>query len=399
VRALIGRGFASLDRFAEVPPISSALVVFLICGIGAAYSYVIYPAVLLLLPTRRWLPQAKQADPTTPRVTHIIACRNEEGRIRTKLENALDCRYPRLETIVASDASDDRSDAIVAEFSNRAVRLVRSPERRGKEFAQKLAVGQAAGDIIVFSDAGTNTPPESIARFVEAFTDPTVGAVSSEDSFVSVDGRIAGEGAYVRYEMWLRREESRVNSLIGLSGSFFGVRRPVALLLDETIPSDFVCGINTYRLGYRAITEPKIRGLYRDIKDPRNEFGRKVRTALRGMAALARIPEVLNPGQYGLFAWQVWSHKVMRWLVPWFMLGLLVSTGALAVHSLVFRALLCAQLVVCVLAVAGHVLPASRGVAVIRLIYYFFQANAALLVAAIRFLSGQRVVTWNPSVR
>jgi Glycosyl transferase family 2 len=343
--------------------------------------------------------RTRLTESTSPRVTHIIACRNEEGRIRTKLENALAIRYPILETIVASDASDDRSDAIVAEYSNRGVRLIRSPERRGKEFAQKLAVGQATGDIIVFSDAGTNTPPESIEEFVEAFADPTVGAVSSEDSFVSDDGNVVGEGAYVRYEMWLRREESRVNSLIGLSGSFFGVRRPVALLLDETIPSDFASGINTYRLGYRAITEPRIRGVYRDIKDPRNEFGRKVRTALRGMAALARIPEVLNPGRYGLFAWQVWSHKVMRWLVPWFMLGLIVSTAVLARHSLEFRAFLSAQLIVYVVAMIGHLLPATRRVAVIRLTCYFFQANAALLVAAIRFLWGHRVVTWNPSVR
>jgi hypothetical protein len=199
--------------------------------------------------------------------------------------------------------------------------------------------------------------------------------------------------------MWLRRQESRVNSLVGLSGSFFGVRRGVALLLDETIPSDFACAINCYRLGYRAITEPSIRGVYRDIKDPRGEFGRKVRTALRGMAAVAQISDVLSPARYGVFAFQVWSHKVMRWLVPWFMLGALATSGVLAVRSWPFRAIVGAQLVVYLVVILSHVWPASRRVAIVRLLYYFFQANAALLVAATRFVAGQRVVTWNPSVR
>jgi hypothetical protein len=377
---------------------SSALLVFVVCCIGTVYSYALYPALLLLMPAKKW-PHRSERYTSLPRVTHIIACRNEERRIREKLENALAIDYPNLETLVASDASDDASERIVEEYAERGVRLVRSPERRGKEFAQRLAVSEATGELIVFSDAGTSTPASSVASLVEIFADPTIGAVSSEDTFVAPDGRVVGEGAYVRYEMWLRRQEARVNSLVGLSGSFFAVRRPIAVLLDPKIPSDFACGINAYRLGYRAVSSPLVRGIYTDVKDAKHEFGRKVRTATRGMAALARIPDVLSVRRYGIFAFQIWSHKVMRWLVPWFMLGALASTAILAAHSPLFRAALLAQGLVYALAAVGHLLPSARGNAAVRLTYYFFQANAALLVAAIRFATGERVVTWNPSIR
>ena len=200
----------------------------------------------------------------TPLVTLIVACRNERARIAHKLDNALAVSYPRLEIVVASDCSDDGSDDIVASYAGRGVRLARSPERRGKEYAQGLAIEQARGEIVVFSDAGTDLPPDSIDHIVEDFADPRVGAVSSEDTFVSADGSVVGEGLYVRYEMWLRRLESRVGSLVGLSGSFFAVRRPVLSRWDAAIPSDFASAINTVRAGHgRGFRSPRPRHLPR----------------------------------------------------------------------------------------------------------------------------------------
>ncbi len=169
---------------------------------------------------------------------------------------------------------------------------MRSPERRGKEFAQGLAIAAAQGEVLVFSDAGTDLPADSIRRMVENLADPAVGAVSSEDQFVSEDGRVAGEGAYVKYEMWLRRLESQRAGLVGMSGSFFGVRRSVLGEWNATIPSDFACALHAVRAGTRAVADPRVLGIYRDIKDPAKEFARKVRTALarhdRGRRACAR---------------------------------------------------------------------------------------------------------------
>src|SRR5690606_391575 len=109
------------------------------------------------------------------------------------------------------------------------------------------------GDIIVFSDAGTDLPPESIGFIVERFGDPSVGAVSSEDLFIAPDGKLVGEGAYVKYEMWLRRLESERAGLVGLSGSFFAVRRSVLTRWDATIPSDFACALMTFQSGLVAV--------------------------------------------------------------------------------------------------------------------------------------------------
>jgi glycosyltransferase involved in cell wall biosynthesis len=374
-------------------------VLFAMCALGSVYSYALYPLVLLLLPKRPVGGAGGPSAETPIRVSLIIACRNEERRIEHKLENALAIRYPELEILVASDASDDGSEAIVARFADRGVRLVRSAVRRGKEHAQHLAVEAASGEILVFSDAGTDTPPDSIDHIVESFGDPRVGAVSSEDRFVTEEGEVVGEGAYVRYEMWLRRLESATSSLVGLSGSFFAVRRRVAESWDDAIPSDFACAINAYRAGLVAIADPRVVGLYKDIKDPSREFERKVRTALRGMAALGRIPEVLNPFRYGLFSFQVWSHKVMRWLVPWFLVGLLVSNLLLVGVHPAFAILFLLQLGGYTMVLLAHVAPRARANTLVRLGYFFVQANAALLTAGVQYLAGVRVVTWNPSVR
>ncbi len=378
-------------------------LVFWFAVFSAVYSYAAYPLILSLLPARRRNVVAgsggDEGGASSPLVTLVIACRNERARIAHKLDNALTVRYPRLEIIVASDCSDDGSDDIVAAYAARGVRLARSPERRGKEHAQGLAIEQARGEILVFSDAGTDLPADSVDHIVADFADPAVGAVSSEDTFISADGTVVGEGLYVRYEMWLRRLESRVGSLVGLSGSFFAVRRPVLQHWDAAIPSDFASAINTVRAGMVAISDPRVRGIYRDIKDPAREYSRKVRTAIRGMAALGRHREVLNPLRHGTFAFQVWSHKVMRWLVPWFLALALLANLALAGEGPLYRWLLALQLAGYACVTAAHFVPALRSFGPLRIAYFFAQANVALAEAGCRYVVGQRVTVWEPSVR
>ena len=371
--------------------------VFWLCGIGAVYSYVLYPLLLkLLVPTRSSRPQG--AGPA-PSVTLVIACRNEERRLAKKLDNALQLHYPLTQILVASDASDDGSDAIVRSYADRGVALVRSEQRLGKEHAQGLAIAQATGDIVVFSDAGTELPPESIDAIVARFSDAGVGAVSSEDLFVAPDGKLVGEGAYVKYEMWLRRLESERAGLVGLSGSFFAVRRSILTRWDTTIPSDFACALMTVRAGLVAVSDAGVRGVYTDIKDPGKEYRRKVRTAVRGMTGLSRLADVLNPFRYGLFAFQVWSHKVMRWLVPWLLLGTLVASLVLAREHMFYRGALYVQLLGYGAVIAAHFFSGLRRITLARIGYYFVQANIALAHAAILFLSGRRIVVWDPSVR
>lgn len=373
-------------------------LIFWISVFGCVYSYAIYPAVLKLVPPRQQDLQSSRST-SLPAVSLIIACRNEVARLRPKLDNALVLNYPDIEIVVASDASDDGSDDIVREYGSKGIRLVRSPARRGKEHAQGLAISEATGDVLVFSDAGTDLPPDSIRKMVENFSDPGVGAVSSEDRFITEDGKVAGEGAYVRYEMWLRRLESQRAGLVGLSGSFFGVRRSVVLEWNASIPSDFACALNAVRAGMRAVADPRVIGVYRDIKDPSKEFARKVRTAIRGMTAVAAMSEVLNPFKYGAFAFQVWGHKIMRWLVPWFMLLLLAASAVLAREQAWYAVALALQLLGYGTAFVGALVPASRRIALVKLAYFFAQVNLALARASLEFLIGRRIVQWEPSAR
>lgn len=366
---------------------------------GATYSYFAYPLVLLAMPGRK-----VQPGPTPhrwPMVSIIVTAHNEASRIEDKLRNTLDLDYPReaLDLIVASDASSDGTDDIVRRCEAQGVRLVRANERKGKEYAQQLAVNAARGEILVFSDVATQIPAGAIRRLVQRFEDPRVGAISSEDQFVSPSGQLVGEGAYVRYEMWLRRLESSVNSLVGLSGSFFAARRSVCADWNIRVPSDFNTALNAVRHGYVAVSAPDVVGVYKDIADSRKEYQRKVRTIIRGIAALVARAEVLNPFRFGFFAFQVFSHKLMRWLVPWFLVILLTTSVSLASTFWFYRVALGAQLVFYGFAAVGALAPALRAITVVKLPFFFLQVNAAVLHATVAFLLGKRVTVWTPSKR
>jgi glycosyltransferase involved in cell wall biosynthesis len=376
---------------------------FWLFALGSLFSYFIYPLILKLL-SQTSHKAATSLTPDTQKplfLSLIVTAYNEEHRIREKIENTLKVRFDptRLELIVASDCSDDNTDNIVREYADRGVRLVRAAERLGKENAQKTAIDQARGDVIVFSDVATQIPEDALEKLEAYFQDAGIGAVSSEDRFISKDGSIAGEGAYVKYEMWLRKQESQLAGLVGLSGSFFAARKEVCQTWDIHSPSDFNTALNTASLGLRAVTAPDVLGYYQDLKDPQKEYQRKIRTVIRGMTALSRHKEVLNPQRFGLFAFQVFSHKLMRWLVPWFLIGLFIISALIAHDGAIYSLALLVQLAFYGTALLAHFLPHLREISLIKIIYFFVQVNVALLDASIKFLAGERMTTWKPSAR
>ena len=223
--------------------------------------------------------------------------------------------------------------------------------------------------------------------------------MSSEDRFVSKDGRLVGEGAYVRYEMWLRRMESDRAGLVGLSGSFFAARREVCRDWDIYSPSDFNTALNCAQQGLVAITCPDVVGIYTDVKDPGLEYRRKMRTVIRGITAVARHPEVLNPFKLGMFAFQVWSHKIMRWGVPWFMLAFAVLSLLLRDQGTVYLLALYAQIAFYSLALAGWLFTRLQQNTAVRMVFFFVQTNLALAQATLLFLLGKRMTVWTPSKR
>lgn len=358
------------------------------------YAYAGYPCALLVLAHVRSRPVVRA--PIRPRVSFIIAAHNEERRIAGKIENTLRLEYPSnaLDIIVASDASTDRTEAIVRAYAPR-IWLVRSRERRGKEAAQQLAVRSAMGEILVFSDVATALPPQAINTIVQNFADPTVGCVSSLDRLVDEHGMVAGEGVYVRYEMWLRTLETRANTLVGLSGSFFAARRDVCRRWAADRQSDFSTLLNAVKSGYRGVLDPRSVGCYRNIADDRREFDRKVRTVARGIAVVADNLAMLNPFRYGLFAWQLASHKLCRWLVPFALVAAAVANALLASRSSFYGAAMIAQ--------AGFYMAALMGLWVrsplLKIPMFFVLGNLAVLRAWLRVARGERVVVWEPSDR
>jgi glycosyltransferase involved in cell wall biosynthesis len=366
------------------------------------YPYVGYWALLKLLAP--WIGRPVAKAPFTPAVTLVICAHNEARNMRRKLDNTLALDYPRgkLEVLVVSDASTDDTDAIVREYTPHGIELLRLPERGGKVACQNAAVARATGEILVFSDARIMLGRESLIAMMENFADPSVGCVSSQDLIVDERGDpdgTAGEGFYVRYEMGLRRAEARLGSLVGASGSFYAVRRRLAGIWDAGFERDFLTPLKVAEARSRTVHEPRAIGAYRALAEPEAEFRRKVRTVMRGMSVLFHMRTLLNPLHYPRAAWQLWSHKVLRWTVPFFLVTLFIASLALAERHWFYGAVLAGQVVVYLLALAAVLVRPLETRLLFRLPLFFANVNLSILVAWARYLRGARQVTWEPSRR
>lgn len=372
---------------------------FWLCIFAATYSYFWYPALLVILPARRR--DRTLFSPPVHKVAIVVTARNEAGKIASKIDNtlALERAGLELDLLVASDASDDGTDDVVLSYAEKGIRLVRSPERKGKEHAQELAIHSTDADLILFTDTGTILPQNALVHVLDAFRDPTVGAVSSIDRFITADGTLQGEGIYVRYEMWLRDLETRFHSLVGLSGSFFAARRIVCERWDSRVQSDFGTALSCVQAGMRAVSDRRVIGYYKNLSDSRKEYQRKVRTVTRGMSSLRIRAEVLNVARFGRFSFEVFSHKVMRWATPWFLLGALVTNAALAPGHPFYGLLLACQVAFYLSPLFARIAPVVLRVGIVRIAIYFVEVNVAIMHATLLTLSGRTILTWEPSKR
>lgn len=376
---------------AEIIFISSVFFIF--------FAYFGYPLTLLAV---SWgCGKSVKRATITPSVTFIITAYNEENRIRDKLENTISLDYPEknLQILVASDGSNDRTNEIVRNYRSQGIELLEMPDRRGKENAQKEAVKSATGDIIVFSDVATTMEMGGLRQLISNFADPKVGCVSSEDCLLGRDGKPSGEGLYVRYEMWLRSLESKVNSLVGLSGSLFAARRQVCEDFSGEMQSDFRTVLNSIKVGLRGVNDPYTIGFYPNIADPEREWDRKIRTVVRGLTVFFHHLDLLNIFRYGFFSYQLFCHKLLRWLVPVLIVFAFFSNLVLANDSFVYFFLLFTQLAVYGLAIFGIQRPMAQRLLLIRVAVYFVAVNVSIMIAWLRYLTGERIVIWTPTSR
>ncbi len=330
-------------------------------------------------------------------VTFIITAYNEESTIKNKIENTLSIDYPinKLQIIVASDASSDATDSYVLEYKNKGVELVRTNEHKGKENAQKYAVEKANGEILIFSDVATILNPDAINNIVSNFNDPSVGCVSSVDKFLDKDGKLSGEGAYVKYEMFLRMLETKVNTLVGLSGSFFAARKEVCKDWRVDLQSDFNTLLNSVKVGLRGISDHYSIGYYKNIDNQKKEYDRKVRTILRGITVFMNNLNLLNPLKHGMFSWQLLSHKLMRWLIPFFMIIAITSNFLLIFYSWIYLTVFLVHIFFYFFAYLFQ----NSDSSLLKLPYFFVDVNRAITSAWIQYFRGIRYHSWTPSER
>jgi cellulose synthase/poly-beta-1,6-N-acetylglucosamine synthase-like glycosyltransferase len=373
-------------------------ILFWVSMLLVIYTYLGYPFVLWAFGKLRSQDVLKKE--ISPPVSIIIAARNEVDKIRHKIEHTLALAYPKklLEVLVASDASDDGTDEIVREYAARGVRLVRAPQRSGKEYVQGLAVAVAKGEVIVFTDAATILEPDALRRLIQNFGDPTVGAVSTEDVIVGALGNPTAEGLYVKYEMWVRRLESRFHSLVGMSGSCFAIRKSLCADWRSALASDFMGALHAARGGYRSIADPSARGSFVAVMSAHAELRRKVRTFLRGITVLMANLDLLNPFRHGRFAFQLASHKLLRFIVPFLLLVTLMTSGLLR-GELLFDVLFWLQIGIYLLGCVGGVLSSLQRYRAVRVVYYFTMVQWTMLLAWAKYALGQQQVTWEPSKR
>jgi glycosyltransferase involved in cell wall biosynthesis len=363
------------------------------------YTFVGYPTLLWVLVWREG--QSHERANIWPKVSLIIAAHNAAKVIREKLENTLELDYPRekLEVIVVSDGSSDNTAEIVRQFAPRGVTLMEIRERRGKGHAQMVARDASRGEILAFTDASVLLEPVSLRRMIENFADSSVGVVSSEDVVEVKRKDGVGEGSYVQSEMGLRRLESQLASVVGVSGSFFGARREVCEVWYPDLASDFFVPLQAVAQGFRAVVDRKCRARFAALGSKTAEFQRKVRTIVRGLNVFFSHLPLLNPFRYGVFSWQLASHKLFRWLLPYAFIALLVSNSSLWKSSLFYRVFLLLQLVGYGLGLLVWALEDRLDLKLLKLPAFFLMSNAATIVAWVNFWLGEKYVIWEPSRR
>jgi len=360
------------------------------------FTYVGYSLVILVMSRMFHSPVLRA--PIEPRVTYLITAYNEEKNIASKLEQTLSLDYPRekLEIIVASDGSTDHTDEIVAQFSDRGVRLIRVEGRVGKTATQNQAVSQANGEIVIFSDATTRYEHSAIRNIVRNYADPSVGAVSGRYEYFNPTGAAIGTGSILfwKYENLIKTLQTRIKTITGCCGCIYSVRREAYASLPADIISDLVEPLKVLEKGYRIVFEPEAVAFEETTEKTREEFNMRVRVITRGMRGLLYMKSLFNPMRYGFVAFQLFSHKVLRWFIPFFMVVALISNLFLADMSF-YRMTLLLQLAFYFFAASG--LAAEKFGIQVRLLsvpLYFMTVNMASVVAMHRVWKGHKAVTW-----
>jgi len=366
---------------------SVGILLFVYCG---------YPALLAVIALFAKRPHATLGH--FPTVSILIAAYNEEAGIRRKIEETLALDYPpeKLNILVLSDCSTDRTDEIVREFRDDRVRLLRAPRRKGKTNVQNLGAAMADGEILVFSDATTVYHSMALRYLACNFADLSVGAVSGRYQYFDPGGESPtglGMMAFWSYENLTKALQSRIRTITGCCGCIYAVRRSAYTPLSPEIISDLVQPLWAIKKGYRVTFEDRALAYEETTKSSAEEFSMRVRVVTRGIRGILSVSELLNPFRHGWISFQLLSHKILRWMVPFFLLSLFLGSAILR-HEPGYVVIWVAQVLFYLIALLTLPLRLHRIWKPLGIPLYFCTVNAAALCSVVEVIRGRKYAFW-----
>lgn len=360
------------------------------------YTYLGYPLFTLLLSL--FIRNPVNKGDIEPTVTFLITAYNEEKNIGQKLENTLSLDYPKdkLEIMVASDGSTDDTDKIVQGLLDRGVVLHRVEGRVGKTATQNQAVNAAKGEIVIFSDATTTYKTDAIKKIVRNYSDPSIGAVSGRYEYLNPTGAPVGLGTILfwKYENFIKSRQTRIRTITGCCGCIYSVRKSAYEPLPKDIISDLVEPLKILEKGYRIAFEPEAVAHEVTEETVNEEFSMRVRVITRAMNGLAYVRSLLNPTRYPFISFQLISHKILRWLIPFFLVIIFVS-NIMILDKTLYRLLFFGQVVFYLSALFAWVMDKyGKKFKPLFLPLYFCIVNIASLKAIFNLIKGRKMAVW-----
>jgi len=369
-----------------------------------AYCYFAYPLLIWACSRLfgRRASAAHCAEPDLPIVSILIAAHNEERWIRERIENALKQDYPheRLEIVVASDGSRDATVEIVNSFAGHPVRVLDFHENRGKATVLNAAVLGAKGSVIVFSDANTFFEPAAIRELVSWFADPRIGCVCGRLVLTDPEKGRNVDSLYWKYETFMKKCESRLGALLGANGAIYALRKEDYVAIpSNTLVDDFVIPLVSKMKNGKAIVYDERAVAWEECPpEIGDEFRRRSRIGAGGFQAMLRLWPLLSPVG-GWIALSFFSHKVLRWLSPFFLIVALAA-NLFCLDSPLYAGLFAGQIVFYLVSAVGAVVPGRGALGkLVRLPTMFTSMNLALLVGFWNWISGQQRGVWQRTVR
>lgn len=385
------------------------IILFWISLFVIFYTYIGYGILLFVLVRlkRKTIRQETIVPPDSfPSLTVVIAAYNEETIIEEKIRNTLSLQYPaeKINYVFVTDGSTDATPAKIEAWPQ--IKLMHSPERRGKINAIHRAMNAVTSEIVVFTDANTFLNNEALILIAEHYSDPRVGAVSGEKRvhLATVSDATAGEGFYWKYESKLKKWDSALYSVVGAAGELFSIRTSLYEPVEEdTILDDFMISMRIAAKGYRIVYEPAAYAVEDTSENTGEELKRKIRIAAGGIQSVVRLKQLFNPVSKPLLSFQYISHRVLRWTVTPFLMILALFLNILIVMSsdqAIYRLLLTLQLFFYVSALLGWIMEKRRvRLKLFFIPFYFCLMNYAVFAGMIRYFSGRQSAVWEKAKR